>query len=148
MSMLYTLTAQLDGLNAIIEALRFGRSQNDLDRRLQAQLRAFFPRSAVIFALAQGLYDAARSDRVPDWDREWTVARQQYGVSVNRMLTNLKRLEAGVNPLGIDELDLPLYRLGDQEGTADRFSAVSNALLGREDQLEPAIAPTLVEQAS
>ncbi|MEM7677216.1 MAG: hypothetical protein AAF449_14535 [Myxococcota bacterium] len=84
-SMLYTLTSQIDGLNAIIEELRFGRSPDDLDRRLQEQLRAFFPRSAVVFALAQGLYDAARSDGLPAWDREWTVAREQYGVSVNRM---------------------------------------------------------------
>lgn len=147
-SMLYALTAQIDGLNEIVEDLRFERTSQSGAQRLEETLARFLPRSAVVFALAQGLYDAARSIAVPDdWDDQWQTVRQQYGVSLNRMLRNLELLEAGVNPMGIDELDLPLYRLGDQQGTIDRFSAVSDALLGREDRLEPAIAPTLVTQA-
>src|SRR5207237_6665044 len=47
------------------------------------------------------------------------------------------------NPLDIDDkLDLPLYRVGDQTGATNRFSAVSDYLLGTGTALDnSAIVP-------
>ncbi len=147
-AILSTLKTQIEGFDAMLEDLRFLRAPPGRAEALRRELDVFFPRAVAVFALAQGLFDAARSEREPAWSPSWRTARVEYGAALARMLDNLRLLEAGVNPLGIDPEDLPLYRLGDQAGTNVRFSAISDSLLGREDRLDPAIAPVLVEQAS
>lgn len=146
-TMLFTLSQQLTGMQGLIDDLLYARSPVDQVAPVAASLADFLPRSVVIFAAAQGLHDAARSVATPTWELQWQASRSAWGTSTARLLQQLDFLDQGKNPLGIEDGDLPLYRLGDQEGTSRRFSAVSDALLGREDLLDPAIAPTLIDQA-
>ncbi|MDP2274259.1 MAG: hypothetical protein Q8K32_26175 [Archangium sp.] len=147
-TMLFTLSQQLNGMQGLIDDLLYARAPSDQVQPVTAALAGFLPRSVVIFAAAQGLRDAARSVGTPTWELQWKAARSAWGTSTTRLLQQLDFFEQGKNPLGIEDGDLPLYRLGDQEGTTRRFSAVSDSLLGREDLLDPAIAPTLIEQAT
>lgn len=147
-TMLFTLSQQLTGMQGLIDDLLYARAPADEVQPVTAALGNFLPRSVVIFAAAQGLRDAARSVGTPAWELQWKAARSAWGTSTSRLLQQLDFFVQGKNPLGIEDGDLPLYRLGDQEGTTRRFSAVSDSLLGREDLLDPAIAPTLIEQAS
>ncbi len=146
-TMLFTLSQQLTGMQGLIDDLLYVRSPVDQVQPVAASLARFLPRSVVIFAAAQGLRDAARSGGTPAWELQWQASRSAWGTATARLLQQLDYLDQGKNPLGIEDGDLPLYRLGDQQGTTRRFSAVSDALLGREDLLDPAIAPTLLEQA-
>lgn len=143
-----TLTSQLEGVSGLVDALRNNRiSQQDAQTYAQ-EVRRFMPRNVVLFAMAQGLHDAARSETTPAWEDTWITSRAKYGVALGKIGDDLRALESKKNPLGIEEGDLPLYRLGDQDGIGRRFSAISDSLLGREDQLDPAIAPVLIEQAN
>lgn len=146
-TMLFTLSQQLNAMQGLIDDLLYVRAPGDQVQPVADSLASFLPRSVVIFAAAQGLRDAARSVGTPTWELQWQAARSAWGTSTARLLNQLNFLELGKNPLGIEEGDLPLYRLGDQQGTGRRFSAVSDSLLGREDLPDPAIAPTLLEQA-
>lgn len=146
-TMLFTLSQQLDGMQGLIDDLLFQRAPPEQVTPVSQALADFLPRSVVVFAAAQGLRDAARSIGTPTWEEQWKAARSAWGTATARLLTKLDFLDQGKNPLGIEEGDLPLYRLGDQQGTTRRFSAVSDSLLGREDLLDPAIAPTLIDQA-
>lgn len=146
-TMLFTLSQQLNGMQGLIDDLLFARTPGDQVQPVAQALADFLPRSVVVFAAAQGLRDAARSMGTPAWEDQWKASRSAWGSATARLLSQLAFLEQGKNPLGIEEDDLPLYRLGDQQGTTRRFSAVSDSLLGREDLLDPAIAPTLIAQA-
>jgi len=144
---LYTLTEQMHGFEGLIDDVLHARAPASEANVVAAHLRDLLPRTVVIFAFSQGLYDAARSVGVPTWQSAWEAARVSYGTSINRMLRSLDFLESGANPLGIDDFDLPLYRLGDQTGVSSRFTAVSDNLLGRDDRLQPSISETLINQA-
>jgi hypothetical protein len=146
-SVLFTLTRQHEGMERLVEDLLYFRAGSEERQQVREELARFLPRSVAVFALAQGLSDAAASFGEPEWRNLYATARTAYGASVTRLVAQLDFLDSGRNPLGIDDVDLPLYRLGDQAGTGGRFSAVSDSLLGREDLTAPAIAPTLLAQA-
>ena len=146
-TMLTTLTRQLEGLRGVIEDLTYYRVLGSERTRVAGELSRFLPRNVVLFALSTGLHDAARAQSAVPWRPQWENAKRLYGSAMAKLVDQIELLESGVNPLGIEESDLPLYRLGDQEGTVRRFSAVSDSLLGREDLLDPAIAPTLIDRA-
>ncbi|MGV3622210.1 MAG: hypothetical protein ACO1OB_15405 [Archangium sp.] len=146
-TMLFTLSQQLNGMQGLVDDLLFSRAPQGQVQPVSSALADFLPRSVVVFAAAQGLRDAARSVGTPVWEDQWRAARSSWGTSTSRLLRQLEFFEQGRNALGIEDGDLPLYRIGDQAGVSRRFSAVSDSLLGREDLLDPAIAPTLIAQA-
>ncbi|MDQ3263547.1 MAG: hypothetical protein M3Y59_07805 [Myxococcota bacterium] len=146
-TLLTTLTGQLEGMDGLIDDLTHYRVLGSERAQVAQELSHFLPRNVVLFAIATGLHDAARAQAVPSWRPQWENAKRLYGSAAAKLVDQLYLLESGRNPLGIEEEDLPLYRLGDQHGTTRRFSAVSDSLLGREDLLDPAIAPTLIDRA-
>ncbi len=145
-SMLQTLTRQVEALDGLVDDFNSFRYLGQQRQAVTAELSNFLPRNLVLFALANGLHDAALSVQTLPWEPRWEIARQQYGSAVGKLVERIALMESGRNPLGIDDQDLPLYRLGDQQGTTRRFSALSDSLLGREDLLDPAIAPTLLDR--
>lgn len=146
-NMLAALTSQLSGVTGLVDALANQRIDTSAANRYAVEVANFMPRSIVVFAMAQGLRDAARSNGNQPWENSWIAVRAKYGAALATLSSNLRSLESQENPLGISEGDLPLYRLGEQTGANSRFSAVSDSLLGREDSLDPAIAPVLVDRA-
>jgi hypothetical protein len=100
---------------------------------LETSARDFLRRSLVIFAFASALSDNAQanSSNPPRWLGQWNRQAALYGIGVSGLMKSIDNLRKGENPLGIDdELDLPLYRVGDQVGSFSKFSAVSDYLLG------------------
>lgn len=146
-NILAALTSQLEGVTGLVDALANQRITGREASRYAEELANFMPRSVVLFAIAQGLRDAARSDGPEPWENSWLAVRAKYGSALAKLSEDLRALEAERNPLGIEDTDLPLYRLGEQEGAHGRFSAVSDSLLGREDSAEPAIAAVLIDRA-
>jgi hypothetical protein len=142
-----TLTSQLEGVGGLVDALRNQRITSRDAQLYAEEVKRFMPRNVVLFAMAQGLRDSARSESTPAWEDMWITSRAKYGVALGKIGDDLRALESNQNALGIEEGDLPLYRLGDQEGVGRRFSAVSDSLLGREDLRDPAIASVLIDQA-
>lgn len=138
-------TGQLDYLNELVREARYRRVDvEDLDTRLRDVVR----RSFVALALAQGLYDDVRSVEQPSWSEDWQLARRQFGDAVARLSSNLDRLRSGDNPLGIEDVDLPLYRIGDQQQPGERFYAISDYLVGDASRDGSAVAPSMVERAA
>ncbi|MBL8957558.1 MAG: hypothetical protein JNK82_42685 [Myxococcaceae bacterium] len=100
---------------------------------LEASAKGFLRKSLVLFALASTVNDVTRANNpaAPSWDVLWSRASGQYGIELSGLMRAIDNLARGENPLGLDEsLDLPLYRVGDQQGSIARFSAVSDYLLG------------------
>lgn len=146
-NILAALTSQLGGVSGLVDALANQRITQSDASRFSGEIASFMPRSVVLFAMAQGLRDAARSNGTESWENSWLAVRAKYGAALAKMSEDLHALESHKNPLGIEDGDLPLYRLGEQVGPSSRFSAVSDSLLGREDSLDPAIAPVLIDRA-
>lgn len=146
-NMLAALTSQLGGVSALVDALANQRITSRDAQRFGVEIANFMPRSVVLFAMAQGLRDAARSHGAEPWENSWLAVRAKYGAALAKLSDDLHALESNKNPLGIEDGDLPLYRLGEQQGPSSRFSAVSDSLLGREDSSDPAIAPVLIDRA-
>lgn len=70
-------------------------------------------RGWIVLALAQGLEDKAAPGNSTEWDLEWSVERARLGSTLVGLTRDISDFEDGKNPLGIDELDLPLNRVGD-----------------------------------
>ncbi|MBW2717030.1 MAG: hypothetical protein JRD94_00360 [Deltaproteobacteria bacterium] len=115
------------------------------------------PRAVVAGALARGLHArasaAAAARQVPlAWEERYAAAEARAVSAMNTAERQAGRLEAGANPLGIEDSDLPLYFTA--EGTAasgdlgpgGRYAAVSDFLLGTGPG-SSAWAPSLVNQA-
>ena len=123
-NILATLTSQLEGVGGLVDALANDRITGQDAQTYAVEVAHFMPRSVVLFAMAQGLRDAARSNGTESWENSWLSARAKYGTSLAKLSVDLKALESNQNPLGIADDDLPLYRLGDQDGR-------QQSLLGR-----------------
>ena len=146
-NVLATLTSQLSGVSGLVDALANQRITGQDAQTYAIEVAHFMPRAVVLFALAQGLRDAARSNGTESWEPTWLAARAKYGTALAKLSSDLKSLESNANPLGLEDNDLPLYRLGEQTGPNARFSAVADSLIGREDDAAPAIASVLVSRA-
>jgi len=146
-NVLATLTSQLQGVSGLVDALANQRITGQAAQTYAVEVARFMPRAVVLFAVAQGLRDAARSNGSEPWEATWLAARAKYGSALAKLSTDLKALESNENPLGLEDTDLPLYRLGEQVGPNARFSAVADSLIGRDDELDPAIASVLVSRA-
>lgn len=112
----------------------------------EAPLSDYLRRSVIALAIARSLVDTALP-RGPDWEDEWDVAVDEHGRAVTVLFDAYADLQAGRNPLGIEDDDLPLYRIGDEVGANNRFSALSDYLLGA-GTTDRAIAPFMVNRAA
>ena len=83
----------------------------------------------------------------PAWADRYTRAEAELEPLYARVLHELNAADAGLNPLGIEDSDLPLYFLGDQIGPGGKFAAVSDFLIGTGPG-STAWAPALVSQAN
>lgn len=84
----------------------------------------------VVMALSNGLHRNATQGNAVDWQGEWETARATFGVALAGLIDDVERLGAGRNPLGIDDDDLPLPRVGGQDDDFDRYFAASDVLVG------------------
>ncbi|MEM9075315.1 MAG: hypothetical protein AAGE52_42860, partial [Myxococcota bacterium] len=114
------LSRSLDAHGALLERARFVVT----DRvEIESRSVSFARRSIVLFAFATLLRDSARSASVGDvpWVEPWRAASARFGVSLTGLVRALENLREGRNPLEIDpDLDLPLYRLGDETSSLSR----------------------------
>lgn len=139
-----TLRVQLGLMDALAQEVlsqRLPRAEFD------EQLGAFARRATPALALAEGMYFRARSIGVPPWEAEWQAAKAELSTAAAAMLLRIADMNAGRNLLGIEPGDLPLYRVGDQTGDLERFSALSDFLLGVEGTTQGGVAPAFVERA-
>ncbi|MBK6687424.1 MAG: hypothetical protein IPG45_23335 [Deltaproteobacteria bacterium] len=140
-------TAQL----ALAE-LRLRRARFAPDPRAVADSGALV--REVILAQALGValeaqarqYAAAQGERLT-WDSRADAARGTFGRGLVGVLNEVDQLTLGRNPLGIEEEDLPLYFLGDEVSPGQRFSAISDYLLGNNPGATMAWAPAAVSRA-
>ncbi len=112
----------------------------------EAPLSDFLRRSVVTLAIARSLVDSALP-RGPDWEDEWDTVVAENGRATDALFAAFEGYQEGANPLGIEDDDLPLYRIGDEVGAANRFSALSDYLLGAGIDTR-AIGPFMVNRAA
>jgi hypothetical protein len=137
------LRSQLGVLAGLVENARTGAVRfADVEPLLVDALRRGF----VVLAIAQGLYDAARTVGEPGWQAEWDDERGAYGTTIERILRAVDDYHKDVNILGISDEDLPIYRVGDEISANDRLSALSDYLLGVGTDFR-AVAPWLTARA-
>lgn len=74
-------------------------------------------------------FAAAQGARLT-WEIRADAARSSFERGLVDVLNQVEQLTAGRNPLGIEDEDLPLYFFGDEVGPGQRFSAISDYLLG------------------
>ena len=134
---------QLGAIGEFLEDVQYAR--NDLDE-IEGPTKDALARGFLLMAIAQGSYDEMRVGGQPEWENEWQMVRRQVGSRIAGVINQLEDARRGVNPLGIEDVDLPLYRIGDQAGTIQRFSAVSDFLVGVEPG-QPSVATDQVQQA-
>ncbi len=154
-SMASFVERQSDLLTGLIRDARNGRVPPLEDpvtarTRVTEQVRQTNRRHLVMLALANSMYERARAKCAPDacaWEADWVRARDAAGLAFNRVSEELERLRLGQNELGITELDLPLYRVGEEVSASERFYAVSDYLLGDPDSAAPGVAEDLLDDA-
>lgn len=143
-SMLDALGRDLDVLNALVED---GRSRRIPATDVEPLVAETVPRAFVVLALAQALHDTASSAAVPDWEPDWSSALEGVSARLTGLMEAIELMRADANPLGIEEGDLPLYRVGDEESANQRFSALTDYLVGGFGDDE-AVAPYMVARAA
>lgn len=125
------------------EVARQRQALGDVEPRVRALLR----RAYVALGLAHGLYDNTRTLGAPPWQAEWDTALAGAVGALQGVLRALDDARRGANPLGIEEVDLPIYRIGDESGALRRFFAMSDALLGDGAAARLALDQWLVDRA-
>lgn len=134
-------TAQL----ALAE-LRLRRARFAPDPRAVADSGALVREVILAQALGASLeaqarqYAAAQGERLT-WDSRADAARGTFGRGLVGVLNEVDQLTLGRNPLGIEEEDLPLYFLGDEVSPGQRFSAISDYLLGNNPGGDDGLGP-------
>lgn len=111
-------------------------------------LAAFMPRMLVAQAVALDMERRAQAAE-PNlaWRGDFARKAERFGVKVADTLRLRERLDDGMNPLGIEDADLPLYFTADDAtGAGGRFAAVSDFLLG-DGPGSTAWAPAMVSLA-
>lgn len=142
-ALLQTYIEQLRTIGDFLEDVQYRRRElQEIEDTATEAIRQGF----LLFSIAQGLYDELRVGGEPSWQAEWELVREQVGSQLTGVIQQLEDTREGVNPLGISDVDLPLYRIGDQQQTIQRFSAVSDFLVGTGPS-DPSVAATMVNQA-
>lgn len=86
--------------------------------------------AAVMVPLAQMLHQRATVAGTVSWESLWVAAVDQIALALKRYVTQWRALEAGKNPLGVEDNDLPLYRgLTNPDAAGMRFEAISTYLM-------------------
>ena len=129
-AMVSALARSLDANTALLDRARFVTA--DL-AELQRLNMALSRRSLVLYAIASFLHDqaAASAGGALAWEPQFQNASSAFGAAFGHLRVGLELARLGGNPLGIDdELDLPLYRVGDEVTPLERFSALTDYLVG------------------
>ncbi len=130
-----SLVVGVDGLLRAAEAaIQSGRS-DVAERDALAEQASRLVRRALLLVVASSslvLRARAQSAEPPAWLEDWERGADRLGRAFASLRRAVERLREGNNPLGIDpDLDLPLYRIGDEVTTGARFSALSDYFVGR-----------------
>lgn len=143
-AMLQAYAEQLAAIGDFLEDVQYARSDiSEIEEPTKDAIR----QGMLLMAIAQGMYDEGLDvGGTPAWEDEWQLTRQQVGARITGVMNQLEDARNMVNPLGISDVDLPLYRIGDQQETIQRFSAVSDFLVGT-SPADPAVATSQVDQA-
>ncbi|MEQ8983841.1 MAG: hypothetical protein RL846_38210 [Deltaproteobacteria bacterium] len=134
-----TIVAQVELAEAYLEL-----SQTDLTgaglRRMGRVLR--------YASEAESMAEAAYA-RMPNatWSADYLARRDSLRAAIGRVSAKLTALGTGDNLLGVAEDDLPLYFFGDEMTASQRFTAISDFLLGDSFNSLTAWAPQVVAQA-
>lgn len=128
---LETLAAQLSLVRPALEAAALQRDETQLElfASVLRRLLVVQPFAATANARARA-YGTAESLPLPNWATRYDRAARDVEVVVGQLTTAALSIRDGLNPLGIEETDTPLYYLGDEEGSTTRFAAVSDFLIG------------------
>lgn len=97
-------------------------------------------------AMAHLLRTEANALAEPGWAEEFEHAERRVFAGLLRASEQARRARDGRNPLGIEDGDLPLYRVGDEVGALARFTALSEFLLGTPGSTTE-VAPAMVGRA-
>ena len=143
--MLDSLARQSELLKLLVEVGAFNAGATVDDH-----LAEVVPRTILVRALAGGLMRKTL-DGVPegfDWEERFVVADTRLASAWSGAQTVAAAINEGLNPLGIEDEDLPLYFLADSaDGPGGRFGAISDFILGS-GPASSAWAPALVSQAA
>jgi hypothetical protein len=147
-SLLDALSEQLSVLDLTLERAWFSGSDTAIaDRR--ARFADLMRTSALVVALAESLHaraSLASVDPVP-WEDDWQTARMTWVNGVRAFLARTEAIDADLNPLGIDEVDTPLFFVGSPESDRERFTAVARTLIGTGPGDNSALAPVAIREA-
>lgn len=129
-AMISALARSLDANTALLDRARYVTADlAELERLNMALSR----RSLVLYAIASFLHDqaAASAGAALPWEPQFQSASSAFGAAFGHLRAGLELARLGGNPLGIDDaLDLPLYRVGDEVTPLERFSAITDYLVG------------------
>lgn len=118
------LRAQLEAVSKLIQRARFENRMTPPD-----QLGPVMRHAMVMSVIAELLHQKACLDNPPPWEQHWQQARKSFDRALQDVLSQYRAQQAGENPLGIDELDLPLYRNTNPDWAGHKFSAISSYLI-------------------
>ncbi len=121
-SILSSLSAQLELVHRAMEIE--WRRGGDATDAVGPVLR----NSAVLLSLAEALLSQAGPAAV--WADDYEIEREEFIQKAREVLALREEILAGGNIFGISEVDLPLYRLGNEEGPTGQYFAVSEYILG------------------
>jgi len=128
-SLLEALSDQLAAQDFALERAWLDGQANAIGAR-RATIAATLRTGSVVVALADALHVAAAADGVVPWEKGYQNARLNYALLVRRLLERAEAIDSGLNPLGIEDIDTPIFFPGDVEGDRARFTAVSSNLVG------------------
>ena len=89
------------------------------------------------------MHRAAARLEAPPWEARWVDARQAMLDALRGLLAEVRALDDGRNPLGIEDDDLPLYMApGTHQDASEQFSAISSYLIDgwARDAVDQAVA--------
>lgn len=123
----------------IASVLRTGSAVTALADTLQAR--------ALASVVAGAGSDLSEDDSGLSFNKAYQNARLRYVGIVRRLLDRNEAIDAGLNPLGIEDIDTPIFFAGDIDGDRARFTAVSRFLIGTGPGDLDALATAAVKQA-
>jgi hypothetical protein len=144
-AILETVQAQLDLVNVIID-----QAWPKQDKAAWVLIGRTLRDALLARALAQDLYArAAAVQPALSWADKYQRIDASVTSSLRVELSRATHMQAGDNPLGIEDSDLPLYFYGASADPSARFSSISDYLLGNASLSQTGgWAPQLVAQAA
>ncbi|MCC6624504.1 MAG: hypothetical protein IT385_24870 [Deltaproteobacteria bacterium] len=132
-AMAETLRAQAESLSYFVRRARLAQEACAVEADFGAHGEAFAWRASLALALmrelAERTVEVAEGAEVP-WLGEWETAYARALSAVGGLNQALDGLDSDKNPLGIEDVDLPLYFSGDETTANERFGAISRFLMG------------------